>query len=201
MRKFGFLLLAGFFMFFCNCKKEATGQVQTIIVRDTVYIQVHDTTTIPSLMSDTTTTFIIMRHAEKELTGSDPALNSDGVLRAAELKRILGNIPVHAIYSTPYNRTRQTVQPLASAKGLTISEYATSKPYADLVNDILAANRGKAVVIVGHSNTVPDILKQISNNAFNVTISDGQYDNLFIVSLPAGLSPVITQLKYGKETP
>jgi broad specificity phosphatase PhoE len=108
---------------------------------------------------------------------------------------------VSAIYSTPYNRTRQTVQPLATAKGITVTEYPTSKPYAQLVDEMLAANRGKVVVIAGHSNTVPEILKQVSNNAFNVTISESQYDNLFIVTLPDGLSCTVTHLKYGKVTP
>ncbi|MCD6011235.1 MAG: hypothetical protein K0Q79_1097 [Flavipsychrobacter sp.] len=74
------LLLAGIFISFYSCKKE-TVKVETITVRDTVYVQVHDTTTIPALISDTTTTFIIMRHAEKEATGADPILNSDGILR------------------------------------------------------------------------------------------------------------------------
>ncbi|MES2701961.1 MAG: phosphoglycerate mutase family protein [Bacteroidota bacterium] len=199
MHKLTLLSLIGFLTFFCNCKKETI--VQTVIQKDTVYVQVHDTTTIPALVSDTTTTFIIMRHAEKEATGTDPNLNSDGLLRANELKRILGNTPVHAIYTTPYNRTRQTVQPLATAKGLTVVEYPVSKPYAQLVDEIRAAHRGKVVVITGHSNTVPEILKQVSNNAFNVTIAESQYDNLFIVTLPNGLSTTVTHLKYGKETP
>jgi len=201
MRKLAFIILAAIPVFFCNCKKETVTRVDTIIQHDTVYMQVHDTTTIPALISDTTTTLIIVRHAEKEATGTDPNLTADGQLRAEELKRVLGNIPVQAIYTTPYNRTRQTVQPLAAAKGITVAEYATSKPYAQLISEIKAANRGKVVVIVGHSNTVPDLLKTISNNTFAITITDSQYDDLFIAALPDNLSATISQLKYGKETP
>jgi 2,3-bisphosphoglycerate-dependent phosphoglycerate mutase len=193
------LLFAGLTMFFCNCKKETEPKTQTVTVRDTVYV--HDTTAIPALISDVTTTFIVLRHAEKESTGTDPNLDSDGVLRAGELKRILNSISINAIYSTPFNRTKQTVQPLAAAKGITISEYPTTKPYAQLVSEIAAANRGKVAVIVGHSNTVPEILKELSHNSFNVSIGENQYDHLFIVSLPDSLSPVVTPLKYGKETP
>jgi phosphohistidine phosphatase SixA len=199
MRTLILLLIAGISMSFCNCKKET--KIETVTVRDTVYVEVHDTTVIPALISDTTTTFIVLRHAEKEPTGSDPNLDSDGVLRADELKRILSSVSVNAIYSTPLNRTRQTVQPLATAKGITISEYPTEKPYAQLVSEIISANRGKTVVIVGHSNTVPEILKQLSNNSFTVTINDSQYDNLFIVSLPEKLHATVTPLKYGKATP
>ncbi len=201
MQKITFLLLATVSLFFCNCKKETITKTETITRHDTVYVQVHDTTTIPSFISDTTTTFIIVRHAEKEAAGTDPNLTADGQLRANELRRVLANIPVTAIYSTPYNRTRQTVQPLAMAKSITITDYPTSKPYAQLVSEIKAANRGKVVVIVGHSNTVPDILKTISNNTFVITISDTQYDNLFIAALPDNLSATINHLKYGVETP
>jgi broad specificity phosphatase PhoE len=153
------------------------------------------------MISDTTTTIIVLRHAEKESTGTDPNLNSDGILRADELKRILANVPVKAIYSTPFNRTRQTVQPLAAEKGITTEEYATSKSYSQLVKDISLANKGRVVVLVGHSNTVPDILKELSNNSFTITMSEDQYDNLFIVNLHENLSPKVTALKYGKETP
>jgi 2,3-bisphosphoglycerate-dependent phosphoglycerate mutase len=200
MRKLIFVLLAVLPMIFCNCKKSPA-TVQTIIQKDTVYVKQHDTTVIPALISDTTTTFIIVRHAEKEGTGTDPGLTSDGVARAEELRRILANVSVSAIYSTPFIRTRQTVQPLASDRGITISEYPADKPYAQLVSEIRAARRGKVTVIVGHSNTVPDILKELSNNSFNVTITDSQYDNLFIVSMPDKLKPTITHMKYGKNTP
>lgn len=201
MRKATLLLCTALTVLFYNCNKETPEKVQTVTVTDTVYVTVHDTTTIPTLISDTTTTFIIMRHAEKESTGTDPNLNSDGVIRADELKRILGNISINAIYATPFNRTKQTVQPLATAKGITITEYPTSKPYAQLVSEILTANRGKVVVLVGHSNTFPNIVKELSNNSFTTSISESQYDNLLIVNLPDNLSPTVTPLKYGNATP
>lgn len=199
MRTLIFLFLAGMSLVFFNCKKET--KVETVTVRDTVFVEVHDTTVIPALISDTTTTFIVMRHAEKESTGTDPNLDSDGLIRAEELKRILGNISVNAIYSTPFNRTKQTVQPLATAKGIAITEYPVDKPYAQLVSEIASANRGRVVVVAGHSNTVPEILKELSDNSFSISISESQYDNLFIVSLPDKLRPTVTHLKYGKNTP
>jgi 2,3-bisphosphoglycerate-dependent phosphoglycerate mutase len=182
---------------FCSCKKPA--KAETITVVDTVFV--HDTTYIPGLIGDSATTFIIMRHAEKELTGTDPNLTTDGQARAEELKRVLGNVPVSAIYSTPLNRTRQTVQPLATAKGLTIIEYPTTQPYTDFVNQVSAAGKKKVTVIVGHSNTVPEILKVFSSNTFNVTIADTQYDNLFIVTLSDSAAASIMHLKYGVSTP
>lgn len=199
MRKLALILTVGLITLFCNCNKETDAKVETIT--DTVFVQVHDTTIIPALVSDTTTTFIVVRHAEKVDESSESNLNADGMLRAEELKRILSNISISAIYSTPFNRTRQTVAPLASAKGVAITEYQSTKPYPQLVSEIRTANLGKAVVIVGHSNTVPDLLKELTNNALSITISSGQYDDLFMVSLTDDLTPIVTHLKYGKETP
>lgn len=193
--------MAALTLFFCNCKKDTGAKAQTVVERDTVYVEVHDTTVIPALISDTVTTLIILRHAEKESTGVDPNLDSDGQARVEELKRILMNVPVSNIYSTPYKRTRQTVQPLATAKGLTVAEYSTNLSYAQVLEQVLTANRGKVVVIVGHSNTVPGILKEASKNSFNITINESQYDNLFIVSMPDKMTPIVKHLKYGKETP
>ena len=85
MRKPILLLLAALFIFFGNCTKDTKGE--TITVTDTVYVEVRDTTVIPALISDTTTTVIVLRHAEKEAGGADPNLNSDGILRAEELSR------------------------------------------------------------------------------------------------------------------
>ena len=48
---------------------------------------------------------------------------------------------------------------------------------------------------------MPEMLKELSKNTFNVTITEDKYDNLFIVSLPDKLSARMTHLKFGTETP
>ena len=194
------LLLSGILvlMLLISCKKGET-KTEYVTVRDTVYV--HDTTYIPALISDTTTTLIIVRHAERDNSGADPALNAAGLARATELARLLSQVPVAAIYSTPFNRTRQTVQPLATAKGISITEYDPTKPYPQLLTEVSSSAHSRVAVIVGHSNTVPEMLKELSKNTFNVTITEDKYDNLFIVSLPDKLSARMTHLKFGTETP
>jgi broad specificity phosphatase PhoE len=148
-----------------------------------------------------TTTFIVLRHAEKADNSKDPNLSVDGLKRAEELRKTLSPISVEAIYATPFNRTKQTVTPLATEKQMVITEYPVNKPYAELVNELLDAYRGKTVVIVGHSNTVPELLKVLSNNTFNISISENQFDNLFVVTLTDGKQPEVAPMKYGKSTP
>lgn len=147
------------------------------------------------------TTFIVLRHAEKADNSKDTNLSAEGLTRADELKKTLSSVDVNAVYSTPYNRTKQTVTPLATAKGITITEYPANKPYEEFVNELLAAHYGKTVVIVGHSNTVPEILKALTKNTFTVTIGENQFDNLFVVSINEGKTPEVVPMKYGKSTP
>jgi 2,3-bisphosphoglycerate-dependent phosphoglycerate mutase len=189
MNKLIILSVISLLHFIIVCKVENTRATQNLFHMDDQKAQ-----------NDKTTTFIILRHAEKEPTGKDPNLSSDGALRAEALRYMFSSVDVSAIYSTPYNRTRQTVTPLATDKGISITEYSASTPSEELINDILASHRGKTVIIVGHSNTVPEILKVLSKNAFTTAISESQYDNLFIVNHTKD-TPVVMPLKYGKNTP
>jgi broad specificity phosphatase PhoE len=156
---------------------------------------------ITSFSQSSTMTFIVLRHAEKADNSKDTNLSTDGLSRAEELSKTLRPVDVNAIYSTPYNRTKQTVKPLATEKGITITEYPANKPYEELVNELIAAYHGRTVVIVGHSNTVPEILKVLSQNTFNVSIGENQFDNLFVVTLADGQKPQVVTMKYGRSTP
>jgi len=149
--------------------------------------------------SPNVTTVILVRHAEKVTEGmaNDPPLNAGGIERAKELARVLGAANVAAIYTTPFRRTRDTAAPLAAARGLTPIDVAAGKSYpADVVAKLLAEHAGETVVVVGHSNTTPDVLRQLGI-ANPPSIADSQYDDLFIVTLATGMQPRLTALRYG----
>ena len=143
------------------------------------------------------TTVILMRHAEKvtEEMAGDPVLSEKGHARARELLRLLSGTKIDAIYTTPFRRTRDTVAPLAAARGLTPIEIKSGKTYAaDVVAAIKAHHAGKTVVVVGHSNSTPDVLRQlgIENAPF---IPDWQYDDIFYVTLNG--TPKLVARTYG----
>lgn len=142
------------------------------------------------------TTFILVRHAEKEKTSNDPSLSKEGQLRAEKLLNCLEALNISAVYSTPFNRTRETVMPLAKKKGITITEYSPNLPYEQMVKEILSVNSNKIVVIAGHSNTIPEFLNVLSSKSFLVSIQENEYDNLFIVSYAENVKPVVLNLKY-----
>jgi len=154
----------------------------------------------------TATTIVVVRHAEKSTDDPrDPTLSAAGQQRANDLKAVLQSAGVTDVYVTQYKRTRQTAEPLALQNGISIIERpvnnANSATYAqDLAHEILTRSAGKGVLVVGHSNTVPDIVAALSGTTV-APITDPEYDHLFVVVIPASGSPRLMQLRFGHPTP
>ncbi len=152
--------------------------------------------------SGETTTVVVVRHAEKSTDDPrDPSLSELGRERARALSALLKDAGVTEIYTTHYKRTRQTADPFAQQFGIPITERpinaTNSVTYArDLAREILA-KRGKGVLIVGHSNTVPEVVTALSGRAV-APITDAEYDHVFIVVIPSSGSPRLLQTRFGR---
>lgn len=152
------------------------------------------------------TTVAVVRHAEKSTDDpKDPSLSAAGQQRAQDLSVVLKDARVTDVYVTQYKRTRETAEPLAEASGISILERpinaANSATYAqDIAHEILTRSAGKSVLVVGHSNTVPDIVKALSGSAVPA-ITDAEYDHIFIVTIPAVGSPRVMQVRFGRPAP
>ena len=146
---------------------------------------------------------LVVRHAEKESAPKDdPPLTIAGKLRAAELARVVqawsaAGAPVRDLIASEVKRTQETLQPVSSATGVAVSVVA-AKDTAALVKRIMAIDGG-IVVVAGHSNTVPDILKALGCSA-GITIADAEFDRLFAV-VGAGPGARLVALRYGESTP
>lgn len=128
------------------------------------------------------TTFILVRHAEKGNDGTkDPDLTDAGIQRAQVLATMLKKTQVDAIYSTAYKRTRGTVSPLATAKGLSVSDYEAFK--TGEIDQMLKTNPGGTVVISGHSNNIPWIANYLTGKESYKDFEDSEYENLLIVTV------------------
>ncbi|MGB5738363.1 MAG: phosphoglycerate mutase family protein [Woeseia sp.] len=152
--------------------------------------------------SQATTTIIFVRHAEK-LTepADDPGLSAAGVQRAEELTRQLVDADViqgiDAIYATPFRRSQETAQPLAAALNLPITSYEPDDNNA-VLNDILAKHKGKIVLVIGHSNTLPTLIADLGASKRVPPIAEDEYDNLYLVSIPWFGKTKTIRLRYGE---
>ena len=143
------------------------------------------------------TTVIVLRHAEKATESNDdsvPLKDPEGLARAATLAQVAERAGVTVIYVTQALRTQQTAAPLATNRGITPIQF-DSGDVDGLINDVLASrNRGRVIVIVGHSNTVPIIVERLGGGT--VTVGN-QFDNLFVLTLNRWSGAKLIQATYG----
>ncbi|MGZ8869299.1 MAG: SixA phosphatase family protein [Thermoanaerobaculia bacterium] len=143
------------------------------------------------------TTVILVRHAEKTATMEDDApLHANGAARATELSRVLADVPIDAIYTTQWVRTRDTAAPLAKARGVEPVVVNTSKTYAaDLAKTIREKHKGQTVLVVGHSNSTSNVMRELGVEN-PPQIDESRYDDLFICTISGGKTRMLP-LRYG----
>ena len=135
------------------------------------------------LLTSCSSTYYIVRHAEKEAASSnmtsDVPLSAAGKERAEALKQELQHKQIRRIYSTNYIRTRETAQPLSSAIGVAIDTYdPRDTTFTGRLKDLKKGN----TLIVGHSNTVDDLVNRLTGKQLLQDLPDTQYGDLFVVT-------------------
>lgn len=145
------------------------------------------------------TTICLVRHAEKAEGGANPELSAAGHHRAKELARTLESMEFDACFATQYKRTQQTVEPTAKSneQKVQIAKAGTEKR---LIEKIQQEFEGKRVLIAGHSNTVPMMLRALGVKA-PPKLSESDYDNLFIVTIRKQGNITYHHLHYGAPNP
>ncbi len=139
-------------------------------------------------------TVILVRHAEKE-AGDDPALTAAGTTRAERLRDMLREAELAAVYATDTRRTRATADPTAAAQGLDTKSYDPAA--LDQLAGTLRRNyTGKTVLVVGHSNTTPQLLNALLGSDARLAISEEDYGNLLVASVPRSGPGTLLHLHY-----
>ncbi len=152
--------------------------------------------------SQATTTIIFVRHAEKAaMPASDPGLSAAGTRRVAELTRQLVDADVvagiDAIYATPFRRSQETVRPVADQLDLPINTYDADDT-EQVLETILKNHKGKIILVVGHSNTLPLLIANLGASKKVPPIDENEYDNIYIVSIPWFGKTKTIRLRFGE---
>ena len=142
----------------------------------------------------------VVRHAEKiastdslaKMMANDPPLSEAGKVRALVLKEELNNKHISHIYSTNTARTMSTAEPLSRVIKIKIELYGN----IDSLVHLIQSTKGN-VLIVGHSNTVDDIVNKLcGEKKIAADLTDSEYDDLFVIEY-RGKKIRFTQRKYG----
>jgi phosphohistidine phosphatase SixA len=145
----------------------------------------------------------VVRHGERAdqpggappatpMMANDPPLSAAGRERANRLAALLAAADVKHVFATEFLRTQQTAAPAAQKAGVQVTT-SPSKDTGLLLQQILKSPG--AALVVGHSNTVPDVLKGLGVKT-PIAIADTEFDNLFIVVRPAAGEPTLIRLRY-----
>ncbi|MET1162169.1 MAG: phosphoglycerate mutase family protein [Pseudoxanthomonas sp.] len=142
------------------------------------------------------TTFVLVRHAEKGTDDArDPSLSEAGRARAIRLAQLLSGRPLTAAYATAYRRTLQTAQPAAEAHGVTVTTYDAQMPAAEFASQLRSNHAQGTVLVVGHSNTIPELAAALSATA-TTEMREDEFDRLYRVSIGRDGKAVLSQDTY-----
>jgi 2,3-bisphosphoglycerate-dependent phosphoglycerate mutase len=153
---------------------------------------------VGAVAQDSPTVVYVVRHAEKITTDpndNDPLLTEEGLKRAKKLSKKLKGIKLSAVYSTDFQRNKLTATPTANKQRLNIELYNT-KNLKEWVAQVLQQNKGKNILIVGHSNTVLETIEALGGKKPIEKINDDDYNYFFEVVIGASPPVVVTVSKF-----
>jgi broad specificity phosphatase PhoE len=147
-----------------------------------------------------TTTILIVRHAEKASDAEDSPLTDAGRERAQALVRVAEDAGVSVIYSTQFQRNRDTAKPLSERLGVGTTEVpvnltAPGDYGKTLAGEILKKHAGRVVLVVGHGNTIASIVEGLIGRS--PKIDAVAYHDLFVINVPASGTPQLIKARYG----
>jgi broad specificity phosphatase PhoE len=140
-------------------------------------------------------TVILVRHAERAGgMSADVGISEAGRCRAEALARMLADANVKRIYTSEVARTAQTAEPLATKLHIR-PEVVPAADIEGLVEKLRAGAPDEVVLVVGHSNTVPEIIKLLGGGSVP-PIGDSEYDLLFVATLTHPNQATVVTLRY-----
>ncbi len=136
----------------------------------------------------------LVRHTERQDNSTDSPLSAAGRARAAKLADLLRDAGITTIYVTQFQRTADTARPLAERVKLQMQPMTAADTGA-IVARVRAAGPTARVLVVGHGDTLPVILKELEYPE-PVTLGNDDFDNLFVL-VPRGTQPPVgIRLRY-----
>ncbi|MBC7774486.1 MAG: histidine phosphatase family protein [Phycisphaerae bacterium] len=144
------------------------------------------------------THFFCVRHAEKDDNDPyDPELSAPGDARAEHLGRIMAEAGLDLAYTTPFRRAQLTAEPV-QRRGHTPPpiKYEPGNQEEWLL-ELLPNTRGKKIMIVGHQNTIPQLLNQLNGGGFDFeNIPNHDFGKFFVVATKGIGATEIIEVRY-----
>ncbi len=147
-------------------------------------------------------TVFLVRHAEKVRgpdVGRDPMLTEAGRARAQALAHTLAHADIDAIYTTEWRRTIETGARLAQTLDIESKVIRADQRFIDKMRRILLEQKGRRVVVVGHSDTTPALARALGAEEAP-DIADNDFDDIYQLVISEQGTHFV-HLRYGHPTP
>lgn len=147
------------------------------------------------VLSASTTMVMVVRHAEAG-AGDDPLLSAEGEARAQRLAALMTTAQGFApdgIVVSGLRRTQETARPLAAALGVPVVVVEQRDPEA-VAERALDEFHGKRVLVIGHSDTVPEIVRRLSREVVPA-MSESEFGTLYVVAVPRFSRPAVARIE------
>lgn len=155
-------------------------------------------------LSSCTTRYYLVRHAEKAEQGNDPELSNAGHARAGALKNELISKGIDTVFVSSALRTQQTADSLTLALDKRYAVYPASlQGNQQLIRQLKSFRGNTAILVVGHSNTIPIVIDSIMQAPQRISIPEDDFDNLYLVTVKRSFSKKrrLTSRTYGATSP
>jgi 2,3-bisphosphoglycerate-dependent phosphoglycerate mutase len=146
-----------------------------------VHITDDEAREIQPVSQSNVTQIYILRHTEKQDdTAEDPILSAAGIARAKYWKKVLQNIEFDQVFTTNFKRNIQTAKLISDANSIKPELYY---PMSFDVLKFLNLIKNQKVLIIGHSNTIPDMVNRLINETQYPPMSHENYNILYIITI------------------
>jgi len=143
--------------------------------------------------SETTTTVILIRHAERDNFFN---ITAQGRERAKALVDTVSDMGITAIYSPDLERNLDTVTPLARHLGIdiTLTPRISKSTVDKIVREILSKHTGEVVLLVGNGS---GNLRALHHRLGGTGEGPYRYGDLYIYTIPDEGPVIVVKSRYG----
>lgn len=176
VKTWALIVMAGLLAFLAYQYKPSTLQVSSINNQ-----QHNKTTQITKESLSKVTQIFILRHGEKtDDAAEDPELSDAGIKRSQYWKKVLQHTTFDQVFTTEFKRNIQTANLIASNSSVKPElYYPMSFDVLNFMNQI----KGQTVLIIGHSNTIPDMVNRLINETKYPPMSHQNYNILYTITI------------------
>lgn len=137
----------------------------------------------------------LVRHAEKTEDGKDPELSEAGKERTDDLAEALRSANIEHVHSTDFIRTRETAEPVAKEAGVEVEKYDPKdlEGFAKKLKE-----QGGRHLVVGHSNTTPELTKLLGGDPGSAIDEKSEYDRIYVVTVGKDGTVNSALMRYGQ---